>query len=245
MALVIRKRKRNGFNGNGNGNGRLRLPTGGVRKKRFVPGFSRTAGFYGRFSRTPRNPHPERKFHDLDINDATIASGGTITQVSCNIIPQGVTEIQRIGRKCTINTILWRYELLLAAGTTSNATDVVRIILYLDKQTNGATAAVTDILESDDFQSFNNLANSARFDILLDKTIAMNAIGLAGDGTTIDSPAHIAQFTFFKKCNIAIEFSATTGAIGEQRTNNIGLLLLSRSGLVSFGSKMRLRFTDA
>ncbi len=34
----------------------------------------------------------ELKFHDLDIDDAAIAAGGTISQVSCNLIAQGVTE---------------------------------------------------------------------------------------------------------------------------------------------------------
>ncbi len=208
-----------------------------------VPGFTRKVGYYGRYG--PRVSNPELKFHDLDINDAAIASGGTISQVSCNIIAQGVTESQRIGRKCTIKQILWRYELLLGAGTTSNSSDIARIVLYQDKQTNGATAAVTDILETADFQSFNNLANSSRFKILLDKAYAMNGVGLAGDGTTIDSPSHITRGTFFKKCNIPIEYNSTTGAIGEQRTNNIGLLLLSRSGLIAFSSKMRLRFTDS
>ncbi len=51
----------------------------------------------------------ELKFHDLDIDDATIASNGTIAQVSCNLIAQGVTEVQRIGRKCILRSVNWRF----------------------------------------------------------------------------------------------------------------------------------------
>ena len=46
--------------------------------------------------------------------------------------------------------------------TTTNASntfDTLRFILHLDRQANRAAAAVTDILESADHFSFNNLSN--------------------------------------------------------------------------------------
>ena len=61
----------------------------------------------------------------------------------------------------------------------------MRVMLYHDKQANGATAAVLDILESADYQSFNNLVNSGRFRILMDRTYAMNYLTLASGGTLI------------------------------------------------------------
>ena len=202
-----------------------------------VPGFTRRTGFFG-------GAIGELKFHDLDIDDATIASNGTIAQASCNIIAQGVTEVQRIGRKCTIRSINWRFNIRLPEGTAVTTTaDSVRIIVYLDKQTNGAAATVTAILESDDFQSFNNLANKSRFRTLMDRQYDINT-ELSGDGTTVDSPRFNMNDTFFKKVNIPIEFDSTTGAITEQRSNNIGVLLLSKNGLCTFASKMRLRFSD-
>ncbi len=202
-----------------------------------VPGFTRRSGFYG-------GAIGELKFHDLDIDDATIASNGTIVEDSCVVIAQGVTEIQRIGRKCTIRSINWRFNIRLPAGTSSTTTaDTVRVLLYLDKQTNGATATVTALLESDDYQSFNNLANKSRFRTLMDRTYDMNT-ELSGDGTTVDSPRFNFNDTFFKKVNIPIEYDSTTGAITEQRSNNIGVLILSKNGLCTFDSKMRIRFSD-
>ncbi len=188
----------------------------------------------------------ELKFHDLDINDAVIAANGTIAEDSCNTIAQGVTEITRIGRKCTIRSINWRFKITLPVLATSNASagDTIRVILYLDKQANGATAAVTDLLESDDFQSFNNLANKSRFRTLMDREYNLDASGGTGDGTSNDFNAVNVSDTLFKKVNIPIEYDSTTGAITEVKSNNIGVLLLGQSGLAGFESKMRLRFSD-
>ncbi len=186
----------------------------------------------------------ELKFFDLDLDDATIATGGTVTD-SINKIAQGITEVTRIGRKCTIRQINWRYVITLAAQTASGDTsDVVRVIMFLDKQCNGATATVANILESADFQSFNNLGNKNRFRTLSDKTYDLVARAGGGDGTTEDYGEDIVTDSFYKKCNIPIEYNAAAGAITEIQSNNIGVLLISQTGKTGFGSKIRLRFSD-
>ncbi len=190
----------------------------------------------------------ELKFHDLDIDDAVIAQNGTIAQASCNIIVQGTQESQRIGRKCTIRSINWRFQMQLDQASTNSSSETVRVILYLDKQTNGTAATALNILESDDFQSFNNLSNKGRFLTLMDRIYTLNKTVGAGDGTTNIFGENQINDSLFKAVNIAIEYdnSANTGALSTQRTNNIGVLLLAQSGaLASFNSKMRLRFSDA
>ncbi len=202
-------------------------------------GFTRSAGFFGRFGQGG-----ELKFHDVDLDDATVAAGAVVTD-SINKIAQGVTEVQRVGRKCTIRSINWRFTLLLAPATASaNTSDTLRILMYLDKQANGATAANTDVLESASYLSFNNLANKGRFRTLMDRTYNIASAAGGGDGTTEDYGPKDISDTFFKKVNIPIEFSAATGAITEIRSNNIGVILLSRAGVIGFASKIRLRFSD-
>ncbi len=191
----------------------------------------------------------EMKFHDLDIDDAVVAVNGTIAQVSCVTIAEGNGENERIGRKLTIKKIMWRYDLNLPTTVTAaNTSDSVRVILYQDRQANGATAAVTGILKSNDFQSFNLLANSKRFIILMDRTHHLNSGAGSGQGTTAALSYAEARedFTFFKDCSIEIEYdsTATDGTIGTVRSNNIGVLLLGKSGLINFSSKMRLRYSD-
>ncbi len=219
------------------------------RPARFA-GYYRKSGYYGRFGPGRRGDKgPELKFHDLDIDDAVVAAAGSIAEDSCVTIAQDTTESTRVGRKCTIRSINWRFAVSLpataAAGT--GGTDEVRVILYLDKQCNGATAAVTDVLESADFQSFNNLANKSRFRVLMDRAYVMKPPAAAGDGTTNDFNADLMTDAFFKKVAIPIEYdnTATTGAITTVRSNNIGVITISRGGLAGFESKMRLRFSDS
>ncbi len=207
-------------------------------------GYFRTAGYYGRFS----GPGAiELKFHDLDVDDAAIAAGATIAEDSCNTIAQGVTEVTRIGRKCTIRQIGWKWNIKLpvTAPATGAQSDTVRVILYIDKQCNGATAATTGILETADYQSFNNLANKSRFRTLMDRTYTLNVQAASGDGAANDISEYSIDDSFYKKCNIPIEFDSTTGAITEVRSNNIGVMLVGKNGLAVFESKMRLRFSDS
>jgi len=211
------------------------------------PGFKRRRKqpqrFRGRFANGG-----ELKFHDLDIDDSVIASGGNITEDSVLTIAQGTTESTRIGRKLVVRQINWKFTVsLLSTSDPSDTSDTVRVILYLDKQTNGATAAVTDILETADYQSFKQLANKSRFTTLMDRTYSLTAQAGAFDGTNDQFGEVRIDDSFYKTCNIPIEYdnTFTTGVIGTMRSNNIGVLLLSLSGNGGFASKMRIRFSDA
>ncbi len=229
------------------GVGRRAIPRYQKRGIRFGgPGFARTGGYYGRFKgRRASGLAPELKFHDLAIDDAVIATGGTIVEDSCNGIAQGVTESQRIGRKCVIKAIHWKMNIALPNTSVPNETsDTARIILYLDKQCNGATATVAGILEDADYQSFKNLANKGRFRTLMDRTYDLNSQSGAYDGTNDQFGEHTVTDEFHKQCNIPIEFDSTTGAITEVRSNNIGVLSISGTGKASIFSQMRLRFAD-
>ncbi len=192
----------------------------------------------------------ELKFHDIDVDDAVVAATGTIQNGgSINLIGQNTTESTRIGRKCTIKSIGWRYTISLPEnnGVSSPPNpDTVRVLLYQDTQANGATAAVTDILESADYQSFNNLSNKTRFMTLMDKTVALNYTTGLGTGADSDYTSVRKEFSYFKKCEIPIEFSgvADPSVITEVRSNNLGVLLISQAGIAKFDSKFRLRFSD-
>ncbi len=221
------------------------------RRRRARPraGYTRTSGFYGRFRpSTNRFAITELKFHDIDVNDASVAQNGTIVEDSCCGIAQGTTEAERIGRKCVIKSINWRFNIsLIAATANTNTAETVRLILYLDKQCNGATATVTGILESDNYQSFNNLANKGRFRTLMDRTYQLNSPSGSGRGTT-DTLAfgeYSVDDSLYKKVNLPIEFDSVNGVITEIRSNNIGVLILSKEGNIAvLDSKMRLRFSD-
>ncbi len=212
----------------------------------FRPGRDRVGGYYGRYS----GKNSELKFHDILVVDAVVATGGVIQNAgTINIIPQGVTEVQRIGRKCTLRSIHMTYQVTIPRAidqATPPLSDTLRIILYQDKQCNGATATSAGILEANDIFSYRNLANSGRFLIHLDKMVDMNYMTLTStqNADTFEVTEVEKTFRWNKSCTIPLEFDADTGALTEIRSNNLGVLLISSNGTVGFNARVRLRFSD-
>ncbi len=219
---------------------------------RIVPGFTRRSGYYGRFQgRRAGDANPELKFHDVDADQAAadLSAGVVLNTDGINLIAQGVTESTRVGRKCVIKSINWRgtLQLTLTAGATATAPQTVRLMVVLDKQANGVAPTAADVLgTAPDFQSYNFLANKSRFRTISDKVYDMNAQAGAGTGAANDFAAVNRSFEFYKKCDIPLEFSSTTGAIAEIRSNNIFLLIIASTATTSctLDSKVRLRFSD-
>ncbi len=210
-------------------------------------GYVRTGGYYGRYSGLAGN-RAEKKFHDLDFDDAVIAAGMNVSTAMLTI-PEGNGEQERIGRAITITNIGIKYDISLpSTPSAANTRDVVRFMVVQDKQCNGALPAALDLLETADYQSFNNLANSRRFRVLMDRNYSLTCKAGSGRGATdtLSYGFDSVQDTFYKKCNIQIEYdnSATDGTIGTIRSNNIFLVVGTRQGLATFASKIRFRFTD-
>ncbi len=228
MALVVRRK------------GRKRGRGGDAYVPRALPRQRRAFRGYGR--RTSRSLN-ELKFHDLDVDDATIATTGTIAEDSCLTIAQGADESERVGRKIVVEQVFVQGRLTLNDPTSqATSADDVRVIVYVDHQANGATAAVTDILESASFLSFRNLANSKRFTFLMDETFTLVAKASGGGALWGRDFKH---FCLYKKnLGIPIEYSGTTGAIAQMPGNNIGVLTIASCACSGMLSKFRIRYSD-
>lgn len=127
-------------------------------------------------------------------------------------------------------------------SAAANASGVMIIYLVQDMQTNGAAAAVTDVFTgTDPTIAMVNMANSKRFKIL--KKIVRTFNSQAGV-TTAYNTVHM-HIDYFKKCAIELEFSSTTGAITELKSNNVFLIAQATVGiddLVTVSGNCRLRF---
>ncbi len=235
------------------------------RRRSFRRGYDRVGGYYGRYNRPSKYRRVEKKFYDFTLTEPSLTAnfefmdktlgGPTVTSQTLNDIKQGTAEEERIGRKCTIKNINMRLSFtfldnevasLLAADS---ADETLRIVLVLDKQTNGALAPTLDIFDTDVFNSFRNLANIGRFQFLYDKLMTCNtSVIAAGNGTANDSARVRKEFriNISKKVNIPIEFDSTTGGIIEMRSNNLLLIVGSRVGgrMQMLASTCRLRFSD-
>lgn len=215
----------------------------------------RSQALRGRMAKLYRSPYSARfsagggyggelKFFDTAISFTFDATGEVPATGQLALIPQGVTEATRVGRACIVKSIQLRGNIVFAPSTAASAATSVILLLVQDTQCNGAAAAVTDVLTSTNMSTaMINLDNSQRFRILKRMTFTLNSP--AGVSTAFNNV--VRHFDVYKKCHIPMDYSSTTGAITEIRSNNIFLLAGSDGAsddLVTCGAICRLRFAD-
>jgi len=214
------------------------------RVPRFGRGFLRTGGFYRRYNRGTNGVKPERKFHDVSIPNITVLGFGTeLTPTADDTIieiTEGAGQSQRIGRKILINMIIIRLDFELANSTSATVThEVIRIILLVDHQANGAAASFGTIYEATDHNGFRNLDNPRRFTILWDKVFMMHPTTQVGTSSII----MVKNVRYVKNVRIPVIYSAATGELSTIRQNNIQLWVVSKHGSrVSVQGRVRIRF---
>lgn len=201
-----------------------------------LAGYVRTSSAYRRGAGTG-----ETKYFDTGATDTGDATAGNINLL-CTV-PQDITESSRIGRKINVKSINIRAYFTLDSQSTNPPTGaIVRWMVVLDKQTNGATFAMSDLLSAVVPNGFRNLDNVDRFVVLKDKTITLNCMTM--NSTTSSAINYSRQIRFTKKCNIPIEYSGTTGVIGQIRSNNLYFVYISSDVVSNAIWKGRIRFTD-
>ena len=84
--------------------------------------------------------------------------------------------------------------------------------------------------------------NVDRFVILKDKTYTLNP---PTQNAALGSCQTLREIKMNKKCNIPLEFSSTTGAITEIRSNNILCLFINAAdNLTNFAFTVRVKYSD-
>lgn len=203
-------------------------------------GYSRRAGFYGRFGTgRGRSAQIEKKFFDTAIAVTADLTAEAIT--SLNVIPQGATQSQRVGYKCVVKSIQWRLRYELPPGATGY--DDVYMWVIQDTQTNGAVAAFGDVFDSTVATTcLRNIQNGSRFKVLAKEKVSLNS----GAGVAAAFEGDIKCTEGFLKVNIPLVFNGATGAVTEMRTNNILMMLgaADSDDVVTVNGNFRLRYTD-
>ncbi len=149
-----------------------------VRKKRAKPGYGGPR--YGGLS------NMELKFVDgqrtASVSNTWAGGEEDISTVDSLVgIQQGSATNEHEGNKYFVHSIMVQGEFnrqALEAQTAPGADIFLRLIMYMDTQTNGAQAQAEQVMEpisaGSDWKSFRKLENTARFKILKDKTFKLN-----------------------------------------------------------------------
>jgi len=134
-----------------------------------------------------------------------------------------------------IRSIMCRIVFAKAATTTLESP--MRFMIVYDKQTNAATPTVAAILQSDNIFGLQNLDNSNRFVVIMDKTFRFGSV----DQTSV-------VYSKYKKVNLPVQFNTgSAGTVGDIQTG--GLFLVTWSPQITtalpIGScTTRIRFSD-
>ncbi len=172
----------------------------------------------------------------------------------------------RIGSKIVIRSIflqgLIQYALQAESAYSGLLSDSVRWWIVLDKQSNGATPAFTDVFAVNDpitgivsssgvMNAMRNISNNTRFRILKEGAIQMPTTSLSQskDSTAYQAAAPNRFFKCYMKCQIPIEYgnlaNPSLGVVADIKENNLLLLWQSfRSETKAFFTT-RMRFADS
>lgn len=154
-------------------------------------------------------------------NGGAFAAGQSLVQ-----FPQGTTKNQRIGNKSFIRHIRGKLIFTVPSGSTDG--DVLRVIIYQDRQCNGTAATVADILEYASCSSFQQMDFVDQIKILHDEHITINPqTSTAANSTAI---AMLTRCIFSLKINQEVHFNNTTGTLAGIVSNNFNVLVISTTG---------------
>jgi len=204
-------------------------------------GYTQNSGYYGRFS----GPAAELKFFDTDMQFNVDLTPEVPATGQLNLIPQGVTESTRVGRKACLKSIQIDGSIVYSVPASVGGT-IISISLVQDTQCNGAAAAATDVYNFNGTNmvqgTLRNVANSERFRVLKKWDISMNV----GAGIVNAFGEIVRKWKYYTRCDIPIEFSSTTGALTEIRSNNLFLVAgsLNADDAVVVNGLCRVRFSD-
>ncbi len=199
----------------------------------------------------------ENKFIDHELGVTTLSgtwAGGELdegTALSRSAIAQGDGESNRDGRKANLLSVHVKGFLrIISQEAAANPVfgGIVRLILVMDKQTNGAQLNAEDVVTvtTQDINAWRNLQNSQRFRILKDQRIEMPVTNMStfqvNDFSTSQQEMPFEFHVVFKK-PIVVNHTGTTAVVASIADNSLHLIGISTLGIhqISYVSRVRFR----
>lgn len=194
----------------------------------------------------------EKKYDDRSIafTLGTVDQDGSVLSTLSAVV-QGGGPQQRQGRKYVVTDFMCRYYINFGTETDAQAADeVVRVVFFLDKQCNGTAASAHLVLEptpgqsTTDYLAYQNMDQVERFQILYDRTHKMDKYAGANNGSTDVFAATGAMGRCYKKGYWPHLCTNTGATVGDLASNNIGMLVISKSNKCTVTARSRIRFYD-
>ncbi len=166
---------------------------------------------------------PEMKHLDTSFT-INVVNAGAVESIPLNGILQSDASNGRVGNRAHIHKVMIRGFVSLTASVDSN--DVVRVIIFQDKQASGTTPTVAQILQTASTNSFRNRDTTKRFNILYDHRMQWESNSLDVAGTAFVVPQTL--FENFKNVDFVTQWTADAATFAAISTNSIGILTISK-----------------
>jgi len=194
---------------------------------------------------------PELKWNDIGGNAVYVAdTTGVVTLL--NGMVRGLDAVgNRIGRKIYNKQVLIRGAVAMNAanGVGAGANQSARIIVFEDRDGNGAAPAVVDVLVAANAFAMYNLNNRDRFKILYDKQTTFTGAGNNG-AAYVGAGSIAAKVDIDLPVNVCTIFNA--GNAGTAADINSGAIYMLTVGTIAAGANAsgydlntRVRYADA
>ena len=177
----------------------------------------------------------EKHFLTISASPTNILNGFPYFQL-INGLSQGSGAGNRQGQQLKSTNINLRGKLSCNAGASAGASQA-RIMLVHDRQPNGATFAIVDLLENGQVWSFRTMGYRKRFKVLADKSYQM-VLNTANEEHIVDLSAQLDLHTMYNTGN--------TGTITDIDTGSLYLIVMSDevSSGPAFEYQLRYRWID-
>lgn len=191
----------------------------------------------------------EKKYFDTEV---TLASNATTAAFvpTLNGIAQNTDPFGRVGKQITVTNVNCHLKLTSGQAPATTAAGQYRVILGIDKQSNGAAPLITDILSSAPLatispNSFRNMFTLDRFVILKDKLVTLNRWSTNGTGAYEGSKV----FKLSWKGAVPVMYKDTGATVSSVTSNNFFLLMLANTTAGGGASEQlvgvaRIKYTD-
>jgi len=239
-----------GYGGTRRRSYRKRIGYGGTSRRPFKSqrGFLRTGGNYRRYRGLGYNPRgrAERKFFDIAFSTVALVAPASAVFQHLLDVDQGTGASDRLGQRITVVSIQLEMFINMNSATTGQALHI-RGALVEDRQANGAVPGFNNYYASVTSTAVRTLSNIQRFRTLKEWDFNINSPGFAGNGTANDSSEVLRKFNLFKKCNIKVRYSGSTGVITAVQSTNIVFIIMASSTtpVSTLTGTMRFRYIDA
>lgn len=162
----------------------------------------------------------------------TTAASTTPTFQNLILMAQGNGQHQRNGNQVKLKSVLIR---VIATRNPSATSSVVRMILFVDKSSNGLTPTITDLLLTSSVTSPLNSNNGKRFRVLADEFFSLS------NGSAISNAIKI-----YRKLNITSEWETGGATVGDISNNQLWLVYLSdeATNTVSIAGTTNVSYVD-